>query len=198
MMKNTEWGMIVYLAQSIYGKNSEVWKNINSSYYTGYVGNSVDDGKGTGSNYLSTNGPNASTTGTVYGVYDMSGGSDEYVAAYFDISENAGKNFVAANPRYTDKYIPGAMWTSGSSNYEANSSKKGDAIYETSISADLNNGSWYGDIAHIPYGSVPFFIRGANNNTSSPYCGIFAFTWKDGKAYDTISFRPVVIVENGL
>ena len=74
MMKNDEWGAVAYLSRSKYGKNDEVTINSNSSYYTG---------GGTGNAYATTN-TAQSTTGNVWGVYDMSGGAWEYVAAYVD------------------------------------------------------------------------------------------------------------------
>ena len=85
MMKNDEWGAVAYLSKSKYGKqNEEVWINNSSSYITGSAGNiaSAVSNAGTTNDYTSTQGVKASTTGTVYGVYDMSGGAWEYVAAY--------------------------------------------------------------------------------------------------------------------
>ena len=85
MMKNDEWGAVAYLSKSKYGKqNEEVWINNSSSYITGSAGNSASAGsnEGTTNDYTSTQGVKASTTGTVYGVYDMSGGAWEYIAAY--------------------------------------------------------------------------------------------------------------------
>ena len=83
MMKNSEWGAVVYLAQSSYGKNAEVWINPNSNYLTGHAGTgkNVEVTLST-SEYNTTNGVQASTTGNVYGIYDMSGGAFEQVAAY--------------------------------------------------------------------------------------------------------------------
>ena len=63
MMKNDEWGAVAYLSKSKYGKqNEEVDINSDSSYYTG---------GGSGNAYVTNVGQ--STTGTVNGVYDMSG-----------------------------------------------------------------------------------------------------------------------------
>ena len=94
MMKNSEWGAVAYLSQSKYGKygngnymgaNKEVYINNywnNSTTMTGCSSGS------TNANYSSTcaytfekenNGTGASTTGMIYGVYDMSGGAFEYV-----------------------------------------------------------------------------------------------------------------------
>ena len=84
MMKNDEWGAVAYLSKSKYGKETEeVWINNSSSFITGSAGNSASASINTGTtDYTSTQGVKASTTGNVYGVYDMSGGTWEYVAAY--------------------------------------------------------------------------------------------------------------------
>ncbi len=90
MMKNTEWGAVAYLSQSIYGINDSIRINNNSSYKTGYAAVSEPtveypeyNGYGISSSvtqaYNATTGYLASTTGNITGVYDMSGGSHEYV-----------------------------------------------------------------------------------------------------------------------
>ena len=94
MMKNIEWGAVAILSQSKYGvfnpqskNNGKVWNNPNGhgqhhdTILTGYAGITADwNSSGSVSEYNTGNGPKASTTGTVYGVYDMAGGSYEYVA----------------------------------------------------------------------------------------------------------------------
>ena len=95
-MKNDEWGAVAYLSKSKYGKqNEEVWINNSSSYITGSAGNiaSAVSNAGTTNDYTSTQGVKASTTGTVYGVYDMSGGAWEYVAAYVNNGDFNLKNY---------------------------------------------------------------------------------------------------------
>src|SRR5690606_19467069 len=86
MMKNTEWGAVAYLSKSIYGANDEIWINNSSTYTTGCAGNSVSANyyNGCQNAYNTPNGQKASTTHNIYGVYDMSGGALEYVAAYVD------------------------------------------------------------------------------------------------------------------
>ena len=41
MMKNTEWGAVAYLSQSIYGSRQKVRINNNSAYLTGYAAKAV-------------------------------------------------------------------------------------------------------------------------------------------------------------
>ena len=89
MVKTMEWGAVTYLAYSIYGRCdtkdhcTEVALNDSTGYYTG---RSAGDTKVTEST-VSTNGTyryndltygvKASTTGNIYGVYDMAGGRAE-------------------------------------------------------------------------------------------------------------------------
>ena len=85
LMKNDEWGAVAYLSKSKYGKETEeVWINNSSSFITGSAGSSEGAATdvGTTNDYTGTQGVKASTTGTVYGVYDMSGGAYERTAAY--------------------------------------------------------------------------------------------------------------------
>ena len=67
LIKLSEWGAVAYLTQSKYGRNgNEVTKN--GAYTT------------------ATGGENASTTGNIYGVYDMNGGTWEITSAWDTLS----------------------------------------------------------------------------------------------------------------
>ena len=163
MMKNTEWGAVAYLSKSKYGKETEeVWINPNSNYITGQAGNSVSASSTTSTNaYNTTNGMKASTTGNVTGVYDMSGGASEYVAAYVNNGNSNlniyGENLVNADEKYKEIYSV-ASSDSNTNNYALstpNNGKYGDAVYETSKSAS-NTTSWYLDTSNFPYLSRPF------------------------------------------
>ena len=99
MMKNTEWGAVSYLSHSKYGSMASVRINNNGAYITGYAAVNEPTCGYTGENeecnkYEATNlGVDgtytinynnqgslvASTTGNYSGVYDMSGGSWEYM-----------------------------------------------------------------------------------------------------------------------
>ncbi len=63
MMKNIEWGAVLYLSKSKYGKGTEeVWINPNSNYITGQAGSSVSaSSTASTTDYKSTNGQKAST-----------------------------------------------------------------------------------------------------------------------------------------
>ena len=196
LMKNTEWGAVAYLAQSSYGKNAEVWINPNSNFLTGQAGTGASVGSTTSTSaYNSGNGPQASTTGNVYGVYDMSGGAYEYTAAYVNNgNSNYGSSLVSGATYTKDVYTKGSA-DDRPTNYAAAASKYGDAVYETSLSSNGTpswNTSWYNDYSNFPYSANPFFIRGGNcNDTSS--AGLFFFYHFNGGAHSTGGFRPVLV-----
>ena len=198
MMKNDEWGAVAYLSKSKYGKDTEeVWINNSSSYITGAAGNSASASEdvGTTADYDSTQGVNASTTGTVYGVYDMSGGAWEYVAAYVD---NKSSNLTKYGGSLENGEVKTKnVYNKGSSdiqanNYSANSEKYGDAVYETNTNC-RGSTSWYSDYSNFPYTSSPSFKRGgAYDNGMS--AGVFSIEGENCYRYDYLSFRPVLVV----
>ena len=199
MMKNDEWGAVAYLSKSKYGKETEeVWINNSSSYITGSAGKSASASQNTGTtnDYTSTQGVKASTTGNVYGVYDMSGGAWEYVAAYVNNGNasltNYGASLVNSSDSKTKNVYTKASTDNNTNNYNQNAGVYGDAVYETSANGNSSNGSWYGDYSGFPYTSYPFFIRGGHYYDGSG-AGVFSFTYNDGYSYINYSFRPVLV-----
>ena len=108
MMKNTEWGAVAYLQHSIYGSATSVRINNNSDFLTGYQGNVEPTCGYTGiheecNRYCNDNSCNiaypssvlASTTGNITGIYDLAGGSWEYVMGVM-VDEN-GKPMSGMN-----------------------------------------------------------------------------------------------------
>ena len=196
-MKNDEWGAVAYLSKSKYGKqNEEVWINNSSSYITGSAGNSASASGNTGTttDYTSTQGVKASTTGTVYGVYDMSGGAWEYVAAYVNNGNSSltsyGSSLVNGDAKTKNVYSK-ASTDNATNNYNANSSKYGDAVYETSTSGSGST-SWYGDYSDFPNAGGPFFQRGGHY-TGGTDEGVFFFYNYYGGTSSYLSFRPVLV-----
>ena len=151
MLKNSEWGAVAYLTESQYGRNgTEVTINNNgTTYYTG----------GGGGNAYVTNTPQSST-GNVYGIYDLSGNAFEYVASYYKDG-----NFSNANSTFTtgtsDKYSTAYDGTDVNTSY-----KYGDATYETS--------GWHEDGAVFVISDNPFFFRGGYYDIGSS-AGVFYF-----------------------
>ena len=66
MGKNNEWGTVIYLTHSIYGRCNNFTNCTNVSRNSNEV-------------YNTTSGKDTSTTGTIYGVYNMNDGKNEYV-----------------------------------------------------------------------------------------------------------------------
>ena len=197
MMKNTEWGAVAYLSRSQYGKNSAVYNNpywnnnsYNGSIYyspiTGLCGNtqSYSTTKYNDSNvykYNTTEGKNASTTGNVYGVYDMAGGAWEYVAAVLSTKKSSGSyyNFTNIDTKYYESYDA----------YD--NSKYGDAVYETSMNSEGST-SWDGDYSGFVTESNPVFIRGGRAGDWDG-AGVFAFNRGYGGTGASYSFRPCLV-----
>ena len=155
MMKNIEWGAVAYLKQSIYGLGiTDIGRNSNSSFYTG---------GGTGTSYKTNIGQ--STTGNIYGVYDMSGGAWEYVMGNYNKAAGSSGLTVSGVPaEHIDIY-------SGTS---VAASHLGDATGETA--------GWYNDYAYFVASSYPWFTRGGYYNNGDD-AGVFNFDcFRDGVA----------------
>lgn len=204
MMKNTEWGAVAYLSRSVYGKKGEVWNNpyynntTNYSPITGLCSNETD-GKDNSTTdmtkickYNDASGGNASTTGNVYGIYDMAGGAWEYTAGIYtggSSNDNTSTLWDNSNAKYVDKYTEA---TGSKSTYYGNTTKYGDAVYETSSSGSSSNGSWDFSNFGFPGPSDPAFTHGGMAYMSGR-AGVFALTSGTGKAHTYNSFRPVVL-----
>ena len=77
-------------------------------------------------------------------------------------------------------------------NYEANSYRYGDAIWEISNGAN-GQCSWNNNYSNFPYLSSPFFVRGGDFHGST-YSGLFYFSYAYGGTYYgySLGFRPVL------
>ena len=203
MVKNDEWGAVAYLSKSIYGKNTEeVYINNSSDYITGNAGETVGavNTEGITNVYNTTNGVKASTTGNIYGIYDMSGGSWEMAAAYVNNGHNNlanGISLVNGASKYKNVYTATAMDETDSQegNYNLStpaSGHYGDAVYETSGSY-ANSNSWYKDYSGFSYIGFVFFFRGGYSGDQSG-TGMFCFSWTKGITDVGASFRVVLPV----
>ncbi len=207
MMKNTEWGAVAYLSHSKYGINTEVRINNNSGNLTGYGStDSADQSSypatsGTSSDvtlpYNTETGYKASTTGNITGVYDMSGGSHEYMAAYrkdtYGSSEFDATTLTTYNSKYYDEYE--------STNNDINYSKRilGDATgeigpfyyYADKDGSNRVHNNWYADYSYFVYSSNPWFVRGGRY-INGVLAGQFNFVYSTGGADSYIGFRLVL------
>ncbi|MGE5456398.1 MAG: prepilin-type N-terminal cleavage/methylation domain-containing protein [Ignavibacteriales bacterium] len=216
MMKSMEWGSVIYLSHSQYGKNSEIFINPSNSHITGRGGNTVSqsgttdssgsasstlysyDGKqcNTKTGYVCTGtsqsiyGMASSTTGNIYGIYDMSGGSLEYVMGAQYNSDNTTINVSSSGfvqttidsvdmAKYINKYTYG---TTQNDQTAYNRRQLGDATGETR--------GWYDDYAGFVYFTVPWSVFGGFYN-STTLAGGFAFYNHLGGAFSNYSFRVV-------
>ena len=218
MIKNMEWGAVAYLAHSKYGRCesgtcSEISINNCSNYITGIGADGVSSSSGTYSctnndnKYNGSKGVLASTTGNVYGIYDMSGGAWEYMMGDLvsstgvmmsgdQTSNNYHSGFTGylysggqttltydfPNKRYYDKYSYGTTETGYTRG------KLGDATKEMGPSSYW---SWYSTYASFPHSGYTWFSRGSyyNNGSSSI---LFAFYYKYGEADLNYSSRAVI------
>ena len=184
MLKNSEWGAVAYLTHSKYGRNgTEVTINNNKNYLTGNAGDSVDaSGSATINAYNTEKGVLASSTGNVYGIYDLSGGSYEYVASYYSGSTNSnltnnGSQLVNETNR---EYVTAYDGTDVDTDY-----KQGDATKETK--------RWNSDTANFVILNSPFFVRGGFYG-SVFLAGIFFFNTFNGNGYSDSGFRVCLAV----
>ena len=190
MMKNSEWAVVTYLSQSKYGKlgntnftgsNKEVYQNKSDQYITGCsYGSPSNENTDYGCQYqynIDINGTGASTTGTIYGVYDMSGNAHEYVMAnYNDLVGNS--EFVSMpDSIYYDKYT------------------------SDNVSNILSHGlveisGWYGDSSTLVSRQYPWQVRGGVYSDDTKV-GIFNYEISNpsiGSPNSNNSFRLVAII----
>ena len=198
LMKNSEWGAVAYLTQSQYGRNgNEIDINNSTSYITGNGGGSTSAifASGTTNAYNTANGQKASTTGNIYGIYDMSGGAWEYVAAFNDTDSNNyettyGSSFAGttkASTKYATKYSNNSSASSGTLLYTVG--KTGDSTKEVYVGSGDTN--WFSDSSKFLASGTPFFMRCGHCNSRSG-AGVFYSAGSDGNNYSSLSFRVVL------
>ena len=144
--------------------------------------------------YYTTNGIKGSTTGNIYGIYDMSGGSWEYMADYLANGTQPYMTYFKENVsnRYKTEYKGDGATDSTedrTANYNANSDRYGDALWETSNGAN-GQYSWNQDYSSFPYLSNPFFVRGGGFSDGG--AGLFYFLNAHGGTVSRYGFRPVL------
>lgn len=196
LMKNTEWGAIVYLSHSKYGINSNV-ETINC-----YIEDCIDYSVGK-KNYPQ------STTGNITGIFGMAGGVGEYVMAGYQNNIVDEDNLLynqpmSGNDSDYNSGFTGIVYSGGIySNYTGinlpnqkyynlynSTSIMGDATDEMSPSANI---TWYGDNAYyLNRDTNMWYVRGVG---TSPANGIFSFdgTNSYGNASSNIGFRVVLL-----
>ena len=114
-------------------------------------------------------GQQASTTGTIYGIYDMSGGALEYVMGVYNKTISYSGFSSLPDIKYYNNYT--------GSGY----SYTGHALTETK--------NWYSGYAGFVYKGYPWFVRGGNYINGA---GVFSFTDSIGSSNPSSSSRLVI------
>ena len=235
LMKNSEWGAIAYLSQSKYGLNGiNIWKNnanLNNSTtsptiyaVTGCcaktenasaIETTIEEiNARTAEVYIwkQKEGQKSSSTGTIYGIYDLSGGTWERTSGYVANGSTNLKGFGSSltysgdtlktvSTKYTTVYwhdssvdyvgSTSQQNTVMEANYAKNTTIYGDAIGEIST-AGKGTTSWHNNHSYFWGLNYPFSKRGGNlwETTGT---GVVAFGDADGNSNFSNSFRPVLV-----
>ena len=232
MMKNSEWGAVAYLSQSKYGLNgTNIYinnvnlNNTSKSVYavTGCTGTTEDaspvattitelNNRTASGVYVWTqkSGTKASTTGTIYGIYDMSGGTWERTAGLVNngnsnlstygqslmntLNNEKSSKYVTVYPHDSSVDKTGENKdTASTANWKANTKIYGDGIRETSTGG-TGKTSWYTDYSYFPAVVSPFSERGGIlwNDEGA---GLFCFDRDTGGNYYNGGFRSVLVAQ---
>jgi hypothetical protein len=207
IITNMDWGAIAYLSYSKYGKqgNNE-YSGINKNIFVNNVG-SIDtwggeitgcsSGMTMGANTLSCNygydkdyyGTGASSTGNIYGIYDLVGGAWECVMGIISnmpVPNNIGgyNGILTDNVSYYDIYEP------SNDMYNYARGKIGDATRET-LSSSISQKSWNGNLAYFATSSFPWIKRGGTFRGGS-YSGLFDYGITDALPRQDKTFRVMI------
>ena len=235
LIKNSEWGAVSYLSQSKYGLdgtniviNNVYLNNTTKSVYavTGCAGatanaNAVSTTIGALNNrtqssvyvWTQKNGTTASSTGTIYGIYDMSGGTWERTASIVnngnsnlttygsqimaDLNNGGSTKYITVYPHDSSKdntsisNTDANINTASQANYVKNTKIYGDGIRETST-AGTGTTSWYSDYSYFAGLYSPFFKRGGYYGHTSG-AGLFYFARNNGSSNYAGGFRSVLV-----
>ena len=172
MSKNSEWGAVAYLTQSIYGRCAdstscrEIGINNNSSYKTGYGAPARSNTSATNGAYNTALGKAASTTNNIYGIYDMSGGRGEYVMGVYNNSKSASGFNDLPDKKYYNNYT--------TTEYQ------GHALYATK--------GWYYDGNDVLDTSKSWYVRGGEYNSDLSAGVFYYFTHYGSNVYYTVRY----------
>ena len=191
--KNSEWAVVAYLSQSKYGKlgntnftgsNKEIYQNKSDQYITGCsYGAPSNSNTDYGCQYtydIDINGTGASTTGTIYGIYDMSGGAQEFVMANYN-DKVTGSGFVTMpESKYYDKYTSSDILTACNGN-------------ECLSHALSETDTWYNDKSRFIFEDYSWMVRGIYGDRAVDHnAGVFRFNYTNGINYSIRAFRLVI------
>jgi hypothetical protein len=185
------------------GESVKTLVNINET-----IGNLSNNGVYT---WNQKNGMLASSSGNIYGIYDLSGGNYEMIASYvandrLELKNHGssmayeGSNLKTISTKYTTTYPFDSVTdntsigsdetnlnTASANNYKENILIYGDGIRETSA-AGIGSTSWHGD-----YSYYPFSVRGGRF-WNGVIDGLFYFSRNNGYSSYYSGFRAVLVV----
>lgn len=237
-MKNDQWGAIAYLSASTYGTGAT--KVYNNGYYNGTAnenatntththtqtvyrhmtgcGPIADKSKGFGATctaYNSTIGQQASTTGNVYGIYDMVGGTSERVMGNYNATKGS---YMTTMPdaNYVNIYQASAgfnisdtkeSWMRSTSfgyhnfDYCTFTTCGGQALYETTSVQSVSHliQAWGEGLSHFlsSGSSGDFWVLRGGNGTNNAFAGLWASDHSDGSPginnISFVAFRVVLV-----
>lgn len=167
IIKNSEWGTISYLSHSKYGicsnmKCTEITSN--NTYISGKEGKD-------------------STTGNIYGVFDMAGSASEFVMANYTSNNSLALN--NSNFKY-NVTIPSTDYDL----YSGTNFILGDATKEILLSSS-NTGAWYNNYSVFIDKVNNWFIRGGMSGNEVGN-GIFYYNATSDNQSEYISTRVVI------
>ena len=211
MIKNMEWGAVAYLTNSNFGRCTggictevtinNCWNDNGIKIITGIGADTVSADYSSTTCTTDTNKYNgekgvlASTTGNVYGVYDMSGGSGEFTMGNMSSASGSytfnsgGSGFDATwyddvnNQKYLDTYAYNATHYNSGGNSRGNMSKLGDALGEA---------FWYNDNKIFPYQSTSIWFKRGERGLIGTSAGIFASNSDKGYSDWQTSTRAIL------
>ena len=129
-----------------------------------------------------------STTGNITGIFDMSGGSWEYVMGNFGNTSLHSGFTIFPESKYYDLYLSSQFTGDFDTNFELCTLETcgGYALYETA--------NWYGNYAYFVDFGYPWFFRGGYYSDGSR-AGAFGADIYDGGSNNFISWRSVLVVD---
>ena len=192
LIKNSEWGAVVYLTHSQYGRNgNEIDINNSKSYITGNGGGSPNAAGELGiiNAYDTEKGQKASSTGNIYGIYDLSGGGTERTACFNSMSNeldngNEFAGFGKNSTKYCTAYENKDNTSFGNQIFTVG--KIGDATKEIYIRK--NYYGWFNDYSYFLTLNAPFWDRGGSYYDGM-VAGIFSAQNNEGEYNGNYSIR---------
>ena len=185
-----------------YSTASDLTDSITGSNGTSYAWNNVSSGSDTGE------GTKSSTTGNIYGIYDMGGCLADYTASYINAVGNGnlttyGKSFAngtstylaTAYPYQTDSSITYPTdYEDFNSAYPGFGKIFGDAIWETS-SGTGSVKAWFGQTLEEDGGASEVFFPRGGSWFYAVGVGLCGLSDNLGPAYYHCGFHSVLVAE---